>query len=38
MEGAAFKKKKTVFHQQIGLTFKQENINVPHLEHSIIWY
>ena len=25
------------FHQQIGLTFKEETSEVLHLEHSIVW-
>jgi hypothetical protein len=35
MAGAAFNKKKT-FHQQIGLIFDEETIEVLHLEHSFI--
>jgi hypothetical protein len=34
---AAFNKDKTLFHQLIGLTFKQEANKVLHLEHSFVW-
>jgi hypothetical protein len=36
MAKAAFTKKKT-FHQQTGLTFKEETSKVPHFEHSFVW-
>jgi hypothetical protein len=36
MAKAAFNKKKA-FHQQIGLTFKEETSKVLHLEHSFVW-
>jgi hypothetical protein len=29
--------KEDSFHQQIGLKFKEETINVLHLEHSFVW-
>ena len=36
MAKAAFNKKK-IFHQQIGLEFKEETSEVLHLEHGFVW-
>jgi hypothetical protein len=33
---AALNKKK-IFHQEIGLKFKEEASEVLHLEHSLVW-
>ena len=35
---AAVNKKKTFFHQQIGLKFKDETHKVLHSEHRFLWY
>jgi hypothetical protein len=37
MAKAAFNKKKILFHQQIGLKFKEETSKMLHLEHSFVW-
>jgi len=36
MEEAAFSKKKSVFHQQIGLKFQQETIMCHGAEHCLV--
>jgi len=37
MAKAAFKKKKTLFYQQIGLKFEEETSKMLHLEHGFVW-
>jgi hypothetical protein len=37
MVEAAFNKKKSLFHQQIGLKFKEETSKVLHFEHSFLY-
>jgi hypothetical protein len=37
MAKAAFNKKKTFFHQQTGLKFKEETSKLLHLEHIFVW-
>jgi len=29
---------KTLFHLQIGLTFKEETTEMLHVEHSFVWF
>jgi hypothetical protein len=37
MAKAALSGKQNVFHQQIGLKFKEETSKTLHLEHSFVW-